>query len=377
MTSSTKPSAIRVLILVRLLAAGEKGDTPVKIKKDLRSLLDHRWSGTALDDRLDGAIAELEAAGLIQSLPGRTRKSAPKITLTAEGRRQGLGSLGVETLRPKTTWGVLRKTYLPASVLGLPAVSEASFKALSSDPGFRAVLLKREYGLPTADLPKPAAAIDALAWKLIGFEGVTGKFNVKAVKTAVFNRALGDGRTVGFNKAASLLVARQTGARRDDSRELRDAILRRWVDHDGNASSAPPPPFPASSRREGETRLEPPPAGPHPLRFLDRGTSSSAEHASSLDLPALAGRVQAAAKVCTTGRFGDNKVFIAHVWRMLQSDPDFAGMSLEIFKERLAAANHARLLDLSRADLVQAMDLEDVRLSEVHYLNATFHFIRI
>jgi hypothetical protein len=372
-----KPSPIRVLILVRLLVAGEKGDTRAKIKKDLSSLLDHRWSGTALDDRLDDTIAELEAAGLMQLLPGRTKKAAPKITLTAKGRRQGLEFLGVETLRPKTTWGVLKKTYLPASVLGLPAASETTFKALSSDPGFRAVLLKREYGLPTADLPKPADAIDALAWKLIGFEGVTGKFDVKSVKTAVFNRALGDGRAGDFNKAASLLVARQTGARRDDSRELRDAILRRWIDRDGEASSAPPSPFPAPYRREGETHSEPPPAAPHPFRLLGRGTSAGPGQASPLDLPALADRVQAAARACATGRYGDNKVFIAHVWRMLQSDPDFAGMSLETFKERLAAANNARLLDLSRADLIQAMNPEDVRMSEVHYLNATFHFIRI
>ncbi len=87
--------------------------------------------------------------------------------------------------------------------------------------------------------------------------------------------------------------------------------------------------------------------------------------------------MKAAARVCPTGRFGDNKVFIAHVWRAVQSDPGFATMDLPAFKERLAEANNARLLDLSRADLVQAMDPEDVRESEVHYLNATFHFVRI
>ena len=81
---------------------------------------------------------------------------------------------------------------------------------------------------------------------------------------------------------------------------------------------------------------------------------------------------------CPTGRFGDSKVFIAHVWRaQLQSDPAFRTMDLAAFKERLAEANNARLLDLSRADLVQAMDPDDVRQSEVHYLNATFHFVRI
>jgi hypothetical protein len=52
-------------------------------------------------------------------------------------------------------------------------------------------------------------------------------------------------------------------------------------------------------------------------------------------------------------------------------------MDLPAFKQRLAEANNARLLDLSRADLVQAMDPDDVHLSEVTYLNAVFHFIRI
>ena len=52
-------------------------------------------------------------------------------------------------------------------------------------------------------------------------------------------------------------------------------------------------------------------------------------------------------------------------------------MDLDGFKRALAEANNLRLIDLARADLVQAMDPEDVRRSEVQYLNATFHFVRI
>ena len=95
------------------------------------------------------------------------------------------------------------------------------------------------------------------------------------------------------------------------------------------------------------------------------------------DLREFSRKVLAAARACPTGRYGDNKIFIVHVWRALQNDPDFQGTELFVFKQRLAEANNARLLDLSRADLVQAMDPEDVQLSEVCYLNATFHFIRI
>jgi hypothetical protein len=56
---------------------------------------------------------------------------------------------------------VLRKTCLPASVLGLPASGEAVFKVLASDPGFQAVLLSVTELRP----PDPQAddAIDALA----------------------------------------------------------------------------------------------------------------------------------------------------------------------------------------------------------------------
>ena len=87
--------------------------------------------------------------------------------------------------------------------------------------------------------------------------------------------------------------------------------------------------------------------------------------------------MKSSSRNCPTGHFGDNKVFIAHVWRALQADPAFRGMELATFKEHLTEANNARLLDLSRADLVQAMNPDDVHQSEVHYLNATFHFIRI
>jgi hypothetical protein len=135
------------------------------------------------------------------------------------------------------------------------------------------------------------------------------------------------------------------GARRDDPKELRDTVLRAWIGEADRASEQP--------------------------------SSSPSPPLHVLDLPLFAERVKAAARVCPTGRFGDSKVFIAHVWLSLQSDPAFRTMDLATFKGRLAEANNARLLDLSRADLVQAMDPDDVRQSEVHYLNATFHFVRI
>lgn len=71
------------------------------------------------------------------------------------------------------------------------------------------------------------------------------------------------------------------------------------------------------------------------------------------------------------GHFGDDKVFIVAAWEMGGFDE-----SLAEFKKRLVAAHRARLLVLTRADLVEAMDRYDVQRSETAYLSATYHFIR-
>src|SRR5262249_2444102 len=153
------------------------------------------------------------------------------------------------------------------------------------DPGFKAVLLKRHYELPTAEVPKLDDVIDALAWKLIGFEGAPGKFTVKNVKTAVLNRALGDGRAADFKKAASRLVARRAGARREDAQELRDAVLRGWIDRNCE---------PAAQDQEPEPR-------PWDLPEPDGRVPPEAPGPRTQDPQELAGRVLAAARGCSTG----------------------------------------------------------------------------
>jgi hypothetical protein len=48
-----------------------------------------------------------------------------------------------------------------------------------------------------------------------------------------------------------------------------------------------------------------------------------------------------------------------------------------IFKKQLVEANRIGLLNLSRADLIQAMNPDDVAKSATRYLNAVFHFVRL
>jgi hypothetical protein len=346
MTEHPELSPIESLVLVRLLLAGDKGETTDKVQKDLTPLLSHRWTGAALASTLERAVIRLASLGLVvekaQPPPkGRGKSSKPVLAiLTEAGRKEALAVLRVGQLpaKPKPTWASLKKSLLLAPALGLKGPSAS----LGKDDNFRALLLKSSYDLPLGEYPEPAKAKAEWTRKALGM-GEREKVSLASVQAALFRRELGDDDSVPLKNPLDHLLARRLSARRADPKELRDEILRRWVDAGlGKAPTVVPSTVPAP-----------------------------------LDLADFARKVQSAARACPTGRYGDNKVFIAHVWKALEGEPEFRGMDLKQFKHRLAEANNARLLDLSRADLVQAMDPDDVRGSEVAYLNATFHFIRI
>jgi CheY-like chemotaxis protein len=75
------------------------------------------------------------------------------------------------------------------------------------------------------------------------------------------------------------------------------------------------------------------------------------------------------------GRFGGGEVFIAALWRQLERNPEFRGISVDQFKAALIDANRQGLLLLSRADLTGAMDPTEFRESEIRDRGATFHFV--
>ena len=144
---------------------------------------------------------------------------------------------------------------------------------------------------------------------------------------------------------------RSVGARRTDTESLRLAALRAWA--------FPPSEHAQASRVSEEVSSEP--------------RSSEAAHASEEGLHTFAGRVLQVARGATAGRFGDDRVFISHVWRAMQAP----GLDEQSFKRRLLEANQKRLLSLSRADMVELMDPSELAASEIQHLGATFHFIAL
>jgi hypothetical protein len=332
-------SAVDVLILTRLLSAGSKGEKKNRIRVDLEPLLAHRWSGSVLTDVLDRAIIKLVAEGLAVHKPVKGKKAVPPLELSEEGRRTILDYFRLKQLpaKPKPTWANLKKSLLLAPALGMAGSGEA----LSRDDTFRAILFKKQHGLPLGDLPTLKQAKTEWMRKTLGM-GAKEKVTLETVQAALLRRELGDGAPADPKKLVNRLLSRPLRARRDDTNELRQEVLRHWIDR-------------SLGHAEPDVAPAPPP---------------------SFDLADFARRVEAAARVCPTGRYGDSKVFIVHVWRTLKDQPPFRNMDFPTFKRHLAEANNARLLDLARADLIQAMDQEDVTLSEISYMNAAFHFIR-
>ena len=127
--------------------------------------------------------------------------------------------------------------------------------------------------------------------------------------------------------------------------------------------------------------LDAPKSGMEGLRAValagltNTGTRPPVADPEPFDLEMFANTVKAVARTSPTGRFGDNKVFISHVWRQVRHEPQFAPLGLDGFKAKLVEANRENLLVLSRADMPEVLPPSDLDDSETTYQNTVYHFI--
>lgn len=108
-----------------------------------------------------------------------------------------------------------------------------------------------------------------------------------------------------------------------------------------------------------------------------KGASAEATPAAEFDLVTFAAQVIEAAQRTETGRFGDDRVFISHVWRQFEQEHKPAGMDLEAFKRRLVEANQGRFLSLAQAAGARKREGKDVEESETSHGADTFHLVRL
>jgi hypothetical protein len=250
--------------------------------------------------------------------------------------------LNLEQAPRALTWKKLKATYLLARTLDLPPTKPVLAR-LSSADGVRATLLKREHAIADADALSLAQVRDRLLWRQLGVE-TDRPFSLSAVQAHLLGKLL-DSEAKDPRKAVEQLAARSAGATRVDAEAVRLAVLRQWALPDS------------------ETQV--PSEAPTPSTEQDTGSEDS--------VASFAERVLAVARALPSGRFGENKVFISHVWKALQ--PEWGNR--EAFDVALLEANRAQHLSLTRADLVAAMDPRDVAESEVRSFGASFHFVVI
>jgi hypothetical protein len=215
--------------------------------------------------------------------------------------------------------------------------------------------LRRHFQLGGGAGSSLGAVLEALACQEVCQElGLAEANTLQDLRDRLLSRRIGSDDQLSFEDLKKKGPRVLLGAKRGGVAGLRDAVLLGWADAD----------------------TTPAPAGSTPRTHPAEPGGGVPEEAE-FDLDAFARTVKAAARDCRTGWFGGNKVFISHVWRHLRDEPGFPPLDLPTFKQRLVEANNARLLTLSRADLVQVMDPIDVQESETAYLNATFHFVLV
>jgi hypothetical protein len=122
--------------------------------------------------------------------------------------------------------------------------------------------------------------------------------------------------------------------------------------------------------------------GTQPAARARNAHKTSPRTVADVDLPSFALMVEALAgdvepdpdpDGLARGRFGE-RIFIAAIRRALRATK-YANLSRAAVNELLLRAHQEQLLQLARADLVAAMDPDEVRDSELRADGATFHFV--
>lgn len=324
MTDATLDRKLK-LFLARLLVSPKRPPTITKVRNDLANALGFEPSTETIQDWLD----RLRGEGLVHE----------KLKLTEAGRRNALEFLGVDSIPPNTNWRTITARYLVPQALGIHSVDGAMQNKLSKEESLAALVLKQRFSLPANTGETLSKVLEAIVCRELGYPEES---TLKGVQARKLEELTHSPRQLTAKQVAKQVPAALLKTGKSGVSAIRDVVLREWAAVPANA-------------------MGPLSQGPH----------------EPFDLDVFARSVLAVARNCRTGWFGENKVFINHVYRGLDGEPAFQGMPLDDFKRKLVEANRLDRLTLSRADLISVMDPEDVRQSETHQLDAVFHFILI
>lgn len=344
-----------LFILARLATTARHPPSAGKLEADLFPFVEARLSRSEWSSQLAERLEALRAKGAIDT----RRVPTPK------GLERLRGALRVRDLPSR--WSEIWRALLPALALALPG---AQWSEVASADKLRARLIRQHRRLSVPELPTLAQAVDAQIWQALGLPEA-GPLTLGKLRRAVLERTLGTSlraKSIDANEAGRWLASVATGATTRDIAASQRALVGRWL----LAAEATTPTANALEATWAREHA----SAPTPEReTMTTRESTPPPTSEPLSLERWAEHVQALADSSRSGRFGDERVFIASVWHAAQAGPAALHGPLPAFKARLVEANRAGLLRLHRADLVGAMDEHLVRESETRHINATFHFI--
>ncbi len=337
---------LKELILVRFLALPkQKKPGPAKICKEMYALFQEVFPArNAFDDLMDSAFNQLTDEQCIERKP---------FALKDAGYQRALLYLGVAEVPGNMTWQTLRNSYLMAKVYGLDAESSEARKQLQDINKLKGCVINHAYALDLPGEPTLRQSIHALLWQKMGV-ATDVEFNEKNVIRHLLELDLDERSPLDAKSLRDVVVKKEIKAHSHRGYEIRQRILQQLV---GKPSD------------KDQTTAK--------IHQITANLSESEVVDEVPDIEAFAEQVQQAAQTSETGWFGERKVFISHIWRNMQKNAGYPKIDFPKFKRLLTDANKQELLTLSRADLVAAMDANDVAESETQHLNATFHFVNI
>jgi hypothetical protein len=344
------PELVQRLLLARLLIPVKKPLSGNDVETAVAKAIVPPLTAAVATTVARAALEACEAAGYVtrtrakpsaaSSVPAQPASKNGPPRLTERGREVASKLLDVSLLPKNSRQWERARTLVMAGLVGYrPTRSEP----LDAD-ALAAVILCQHVGAPVGTLTT-AKAVDRMAWRALGVERDT-PFDVTAVQRYVLRDIVPENVKVEPEMWRRLLAMRLVGANKPDARELSQALLRR------------PSPKPKTPELEAGNDNAPAVAAQGPLQLAD-----------------FARAVREAAKRPEVARYYEDHAFIGSVWASMHGHSPIGDMSLAEFKRRLVEAHQESLLRISRADLVGAMDLQEVERSEARFQNATFHFV--
>jgi hypothetical protein len=359
------PKVLQRLVLARLLVRTKQPLTRAALLGSVIRAISPPVSSNSAEAAVRQALESCEQLGFVVNASSRSRPSIGTVSRTSKkrpptqrpalsdkGRTAAKAALGGQPPPIIKTWGQAQQL-VGLSLLGR---SGAAGKELQVQP-LAALVLAAHHDVPASVQTLPDV-VDYLAWRALGVKP-TVKFTTENVQRHLLRDIVPSDVRVDQKIWRRMLAMRAVGAQGHDASALTRALLFVTPTTKGKST--------ADQRRAGAPSKQ-------PARVENDNSPRTKPQPSLADFAAA---VHEAARAPAVVRFHDDRAFIASVWEHMRGRRPIGDMPLAEFKQRLVAAHQRRLLRITRADLVAAMDHSEVERSEARYQDATFHFVAL